>query len=204
MARTPEDINLEALLGNSDIEVDIAQLEMADTGFSSTVFFTDQHAVKLLRQVFPTSKSANAYADALYGEQDTIMGYLTPANIAAAHFVIGQTSGKDYRVLLVQDRIIGTTMGDESIDQKPGLFVDYLSSALKMYRRTGKIPDLACIERRFNPLNDPNTQVASGVDGVLTPVLIDTTYGRLQRQRYTGPLICKGIAWGVQKALDNS
>lgn len=198
---TPEQINFESLLSTSDVSVNVGQLAVADRGFSSTVFFTHDHVVKVLRSTFQTSKSAHDYADILYGEQETIRHYLRPANIAVAHFVVGRAGGEDYRVSLVQDRVEGVSMQRTLVNGGGEVLGDYLSDALRMYRITGQIPDLACLERRFDPMNDPNTKVITK-EGKLEPVLVDTTYGRLQRRRYAGRLISKGIAVGVKSALD--
>ena len=127
---------------------------------------------------------------------------MSPANVAMAQFVVGQTMRGDYKVSLVQPRVRGTLITQALSDgESRDSIARYFEKGLAMYRRTGQIPDLACIEGRyFNPLIDPNTQVAMTVEGP-QPVLVDTTFGRLQRKPFVGSFFHSQIAWGVRRAL---
>jgi hypothetical protein len=194
--------DFEKLLQFSEVRVDVESLVRIGGGFSSDVYATDDHVVKLLGHTHGTALGAHDHADILYGEQSRICDYLGPNNMALAHFVVGATAKGDYKVLLVQPRIEGVTLAESiRLEVETDPLCNYLASALFMYMRIREIPDLACMERRFfNPLIDPNTQVVTfGKEA--RPVLVDTTFGRTQRKNYVGWMIHAGIAHGVKQAL---
>lgn len=193
--------NFDCLLERSDVEVNMSTLIALGGGLSASVYANDEHVVKLQKNTFQTELAAHNYADTLYAEQEMTTDYMSPENVAQAHFVVSRAIEGVHRLLLVQPRIKGVLLAD-AIDESgaPDSILAYLSNGIKMYSRTKKIPDLACVERRFNPLHDPNTQVKTD-DGMMVPVLVDTTYGRTQRLPILGKVIHGGIAWGVRHSL---
>jgi hypothetical protein len=193
--------NFDHLLDRSDIEVDIATLAPIGSGLSSSVFGNDVHVVKLLKNGFQTEVEANDYADVLYAEQGRITDYMGVENVAQAHFVVSRAIEGAHRLSVVQPRVIGVTMAEALREggSSDGIS-SYLEKGLRMYARRKEIPDLACVEHRFDPLSDPNTQVMICNEDVV-PILVDTTFGRTQRQPYFGRAIHAGIAWGVRRSL---
>jgi len=195
--------DFERLLQFSDTEVEISQLALIDSGFSSEVYAADDVVVKILGHEHPTARGAHQHADVLYGEQDRITGYMGPDNVATAQFVVGHAQNGEYRISLVQPRVSGILIANALADaESHESIAGYFEKGLSMYSRTHQIPDLACIEGRyFNPLIDPNTQVLRTGEG-FQPVLVDTTFGRLQRKAIIGKFFHSQIAWGVKRALN--
>lgn len=75
----------------------------------------------------------------------------------------------------------------------------FLRLALEMYRQTGKIPDIAAVERMFSFFRTPNIVV----DPVtFKPTLVDTTLGKTQRSEKLGTMWNDLISSAAQKALD--
>lgn len=194
--------DFQRLLQFSDVDVNIQALSHVGGGRSSVAYATDEHVVKVLERSHSTQSSADKYADGLYGEQERIADYMGLSSIAMANVVVSGSLEGDHRIALVQRKITGVTMAEAlASGQDPAVFMEYMSRGLKMYKDRRQMPDLACVEGRFfNPLIDPNTQVEV-VDGVVRPILVDTTFGRLQRRSMVGGLLHTGIAMGVIRAL---
>lgn len=194
--------NFERLLDGADTRVDLESLKPIGSGLSSRVFGNSEHVVKVQGRRYDTQQSADKFADTLYGEQQLVAEHLGAIHVAIAEFVVGKCSRDEYAICLIQPRVDGVVIDDAlAAGIKPDCIEDYFTRALMMYTRCRRIPDLACIEGHFfNPLADSNTQVVAEA-GLNRPVLVDTTYGRLQRSRYAGPIIHSQIAFGVKRAL---
>ena len=89
---------------------------------------------------------------------------------------------------------IDTALSMVDLDQLRELF----GLSLQMYDRTGKMPDIACIEGGFfNPFQSPNIIVRQ--DG--SPVLVDTDFGRTQQMPGISVLWNFWMSEGVVRAL---
>jgi hypothetical protein len=194
--------DFRVLLSSCATEIDYDELTEGGGGFSSAAYFTPSHVVKLGKSGFDLEVAAQRHVDKLNTEQERICNFLGDRYIVMAEFVVGRISRKDYRVCAVQERVYGVSM-ESAVRRDPACAEEmawYLGAGLRMYSAQGEIPDLACLENRFNPLVDPNTQVVQD-ETVVYPVLVDTTYGRSQRRPYIGIPFRTGIAWGVGRAL---
>ena len=106
-------------------------------------------------------------------------GYATPTLVSVAG---GDDAG--YHVVHHQPYIEGLSIGKQACDVEQ--LMELFERALRMYDRTGFMPDIACVESGwFDPLKSPNILVLA--DG--TPRVVDTDLGRTQQ----APVI--GLMW---------
>ena len=68
-----------------------------------------------------------------------------------------------------------------------------------MYKRSGRIPDLAHLEQFFRPKADDNVIIVRPEVGYHIPILVDVNYGKMQRSRSLGPTWSRAIAYGVSR-----
>ena len=78
----------------------------------------------------------------------------------------------------------------------------FFEKALRMYTETRRIPDVANLQEYFNPLVNSNVVVTKRTDGLVTPILTDTNFGKIQRSSILGPFWSFAIAKGVSRFVE--
>lgn len=187
-------LDFEKGLRDLDIEA-TADPELLGSGFSSRTFSAGDHVIKISRLPFKSADHAERRAHAMTVEQNLIGQYV---RIAPARFVISAAFDGRLHVVAVQEKVEGISI-QEALRMGVGISAlsEHFMCAQEMFREHEEVPDLACIERGFNPLSDGNTLLEIDTE---TPVLVDTTYGRLQRSQIFSGFIHRKIHAGVERA----
>jgi hypothetical protein len=185
---------------------DEAQIRSLGSGLSSDVFLVGHEVpevFKVNKKPYRSLATAEDRVGVFTEEQDAVEDCLGPEATASAAFTVVEGE-RGLQIVLRQPFLDGTTIEQALLlGCDPERIKNYLSGARGYYKNQGVIPDLACAENQwFNPLVDPNTVVVGAGDDA-RPVCVDTTYGRLQRNRLSGPIISRLIYDGLGRALKN-
>lgn len=197
------DLDIHSGLQDVGLDTNMHSPEHIGSGFTSSVYAFGGQVVKISLRSFGSDRAAFAQADALSAEHRWISDYME--HVAQARFVVTSAFGGGPRVVVIQDRVEGISIGEAF---RQGQCIEelsvYFANAQRMYHKTRRVPDLACFERRFDPLRDDNTIIPPATkEGIFTPTLVDTTLGNLQRSTAVGWLINRRIFAGLARAQES-
>lgn len=185
----PEDLELEPF--ESFVEL--------GSGFNS-------RALRVGDMVFKVGKRATSWDEAqelagtMESEHDLIAGYVGDSMPLTTFSVVESVSKSHrYRVVTEQDFVPGKTLREflNQPDKNTRTLQRFLLLCMDMHDDTRMIPDLANVEGGFSVIRTGNLVVQGE-----KPILVDTTFGKMQRSRVLGRFINQRIRMGVERMFE--
>jgi hypothetical protein len=197
------DVNLPAILEPE------TELYPISSGFNSAAYRVTVNGDFVLKvgKAYGTEDEITSLKKTMEEEHmliEDFVGYAIPDTYYA--IAPGKTRPDTNRVLQLQEYVDGQPLHDAIEDNTADLteIVSFFEDALRMYRITYKIPDLANIQERFRPVTNSNVLVTSnGSESRPSPNLTDTHFGKIQRSKILGPIWSMAIALGVKSFIEH-
>jgi hypothetical protein len=176
-------------------------------GLNSRVYRVGEDGDRVLkasRSAGPVGKMT-ILGSAMAEEYAMSSDYIDPTMISETSYNVARTLANPDRARIVigQGFVDGPFL--RTYIRLPGAKLDgvaiLLEAAIDMYEEEKKIPDLAKAEHGFNVFRNKNVLVRD-VDGQMgVPILVDTSYGTIQRSRLAGGKWASSIYKGVKRGL---
>lgn len=168
-------------------------------GFNSTAYQVGDFVVKVSRRTY---HQAEAYevAQSMNQERQLLARYHDAAHLPpTTSWVANLGDGERNNIVTMQPFIAGRTLAEHIADPTSGnVEIEiFMINALTMFYKEDKIADLCNLEGGFNLMRTGNLVVTDEAK----PVLVDDTFGKLQRSKLFGRAINGGIARGVTRGL---
>lgn len=203
MIRSPEYPDLSAV----GIEMNGSEPPVPIEGgaFNSDVFRVGTEIVKISKNSMSNTK-AEELVGIMMGEhaalEDIIGEHMPPTD-----FIVAETEGRSAHAVTLQPFVEGISIKELLEAGHPTeALEDFLEKCKEVFRETGLMPDIAHIQHRwFSVFLNGNIKMQqlkedTDADKEFTPILVDTTFGKLQRHKLTGDFWSKRIYWGAVRA----
>lgn len=151
-------------------------------GFNSRAWRVGNQVVKVTRG----SLDASVLLGAMQSEHDVLEQHLGDYMPPTEYRTAKTKDGKSSHVITTQPFIEGVQLPDFLADPSSptGELRAFLRKCRRVYRETGLMPDIANIQQFWNVLRNSNILM----DEAAGPVLVDTTFGKIQRSRTLGSI----------------
>lgn len=168
--------------------------EILAAGFNSSAWRIGSQVVKVTKQ--PKAPGEAAYLlDIMRWEHELLERFIGRYMPGTEYFVAEQLDDSKAHVVTVQPFVEGVSL--PAFLDKPESPVEplqeFLIKSQETFRKARQMPDIACVEDRFNVLRNSNVLIT---DDEGHPELVDTTFGKTQRSRSLGPLWTRFIYVG--------
>lgn len=182
----------------SGTELEIIDAELAEPlarGFNSQAWRLGDQVVKVTRGSVDLI-DADVLRLLMQGEhdvlEDVIGDHMPPTTYSVAEETDNEGKG---RVVTVQPFMEGTALWD--FLGQPQSPVEPLQKFLELcrqvYKKNKLMPDIGNIETAFNVFRNSNILISPEDD---QPILVDTTFGKIQRSEFLGPIWTRAIYAG--------
>ncbi len=171
-------------------------------GFNSRPWKIGNQVVKV------TSQTDNPHdlLDSMLGEHNLLENHVGDHMPPTNYAVVERVDGKGAHVVTTQPFIEGVHLPDflNKASNPVDELRDFLRKCRQVYKETGLMPDIANIQQGFNVLG--NTNIIIGEDQ--RPILVDTTFGKIQRSKSLGPtwntaIYCGALLASARLYLDS-
>ncbi len=186
-----------------DIDLGATSLELTDGILAEPIGggFNSQ-AWRIGSQVLKVTKGSVSHIDAdllrltMLGEHLTLEESLGDYMPPTEYFVAVENSDEERaHVVTVQPFVEGKGLIDfiSNPDSSVDNLQEFLERCRQVYHKNKLMPDIGNIETAFNVFRNSNVLVEGEDD---QPVLVDTTFGKIQRSKALGPIWTRAIYTG--------